>query len=578
MQEMIVILGLLLAGSTLLAVILRLVKQSNIIAFIGVGMLAGLFREQFQLPGELLATFTEIGIIMLLFMAGLEMDIKSFLKRWRLVVINGFGQVILLTLPGLALGHYLVGIDQPSTLIFFALCLTLSSTILVLGTLKEKRAMESLHGQIVLGLMVIQDIIAVLALSFLKSLASDTPLSTEIPLIFLKMAVLIIILAILAKFVLARVFRFFARSSEMLFIGTLGYCMGIAAFCELFHFSPEIGAFFAGASLAFLPYRLEIEDKVEPLKAFGVILFFITLGYSLQFKPGMWDLSGTVAVLTAFVVLGTPVIMVGLGWLTRLKARPAMMIGAVINQISEFSLILSTLCYQAGVFDESLFTLITLTLLSTFVFSSLGHQYMDNIFRIIQRPLRFIDRRSIPYQIEAHTHFKFENHVIILSFNEISHELADFYSQKGEPVLLIDIDPEINHHFRKSRGQKIVPLYADMYDPDVWKEFHFDKAKIIISCLIRGQEAELGIARWLKETNPDVPFIAATDSHEEALELYEHGVRYVIQTEYLAAEIFREIFAQQIEKGDDAFKELGASQYGKIKAMQKEMENIFRLV
>ena len=578
MHELIVTLGLLLGGATLLAVILKVAKQSSILAFIGVGIVAGQFREQVHLPEELLETFTAIGIIMLLFMAGLEVDIKSFLKRWRLVLINGLGQVVLLTLLGLGLGRYYMGIGPPSTLFFFALCLTLSSTILVLGTLKEKRALESLYGQIVLGLMVIQDIIAVLALSFLKSLAADTPLLVEIPLVFLKMAVLIAVLTLLSKYVLTRVFGFFARSSEMLFIGTLGYCMGIAGLCELFHFSPEIGAFFAGASLAFLPYRLEIEDKVEPLKAFGVILFFITLGYSLEFKEEFLASLGDVAVLTVFVVLGTPLVMVLLGWLTRLKARPALMIGGIINQISEFSLILVTLGHQAGIFDGNLFTIITLTCLATFVLSALGHQYMDQIYQIARRPLQFVDRHSIPYQVQAHSDFKFEDHVVILSFNEISQEIAEFYSARGERVLLIDIDPEITAHFSEQDGHNIFPLYADMYDPDVWSEFHFDRAAIIISCMVRGQEAEIGIARWLKERNRDVPFIAATDSHEETLELYEAGVRYVIQTEYLAAESFREIFAEQMKKGEQAFKELGAAHHLKIKQMREKMESIFHLV
>ena len=578
MGNVIVSLGLMLGGATLLAVVLRMLKQSNIIAFVGIGMLAGLFRDQFRLPEELLAAFTEIGIIMLLFMAGLEVDIKSLLRRWKLVVIIGLGQVVLLTFFGLVIGLYYMGIKQPSTLIFFALCLTLSSTIIVLGELKERKAMESLHGQLVLGLMVIQDIMAVLALSFLKSLASDSPLLVEIPLIFLKMAVLIVILALLARYALSAVFRFFARSSEMLFIGTLGYCMGIAGLCELFHFSPEIGAFFAGVSLAFLPYRLEIEDKVEPLKAFGVILFFISLGYGLQFRQEMLGSIGDVIVLTAFVVLGTPVIMVALGWLTRLKSRPAFMIGGIINQISEFSLILATLCYQSGIFDQTMFALITLTCLATFFFSSLGHQYLEQFYRISRPRLRFIDRHSAPYQIEAERDFKFEDHVVILSFNEISQEIADFYDGRGERVLLIDIDPDITHHFAKQEGHNIVPLYADMDDPDVWSEFNFDKAKIVISCLVRGQEAEIGIARWLKERNADVPFIATTDSHEETLELYESGVRYVIQTEYLAAESFRKLFAQEVDKGGEAFKAVGVAHYEKTKQLKQEIAPIFRLI
>ena len=96
--------------------------------------------------------------------------------------------------------------------------------------------------------------------------------------------------------------------------------------------------------------------------------------------------------------------------------------------------------------------------------------------------------------------------------------------------------------------------------------------------MVRGQEAELGIARWLREKNADVPVVAATDSHEEALELYENGVRYVIQTEYLAAESFRKIYAEEIGKGGKAFEEIGAAHLGKIRELQLKLERIFRLV
>ncbi|MEE8436638.1 MAG: sodium:proton exchanger, partial [bacterium] len=103
-------------------------------------------------------------------------------------------------------------------------------------------------------------------------------------------------------------------------------------------------------------------------------------------------------------------------------------------------------------------------------------------------------------------------------------------------------------------------------------------AKIVISCMVRGQEAEIAIARWIKERNPKVLFVATTDSQEEALELYESGVDYVIQTEFLAAEITREIFTRELAKGEEAFKELAQIHQRKIKEQQKKIEPIFRLL
>lgn len=576
-RALVLSMGTLLGGAALFAILFTFLKQSNILAFIGIGMAAGLFRDVVHLPNALLDTFTTVGIILLLFMAGLELDLKSFIKRWKLVLTTGLGQIISFILIGLGLGK-LVGIETLSALIYFSLCITLSSTIIVLGTLKSKGGMESLHGQVILGLMVLQDIVAVISLSILNSLASPgASFGFDIAMIFAKMAILIVFLVILEKYVLMALFKFFARSAELLFIGTLGYCMGIAALCEMVHFSPEIGAFLAGVSLAALPYKLEIEDKVDPLKTFGIILFFITLGFNLEFNAQMLESLSTALWLTLFVVFVTPIVMIGLSYLTKLKSRTSFMIGGIINQISEFSLILATLSLQAGVFTQREFVIITLTCLGTFFLSSVGHQFLDQLYLIFRVPLQFMDRRSAPMPHDD-IEFELEDHIVLLSYNELSEEIAAFYDEQGEKVLLIDLDPEIHAHFHYQEDHHIVAQYADMEDPDVWHEFAFDKAKMVISCMIGGQDAEIQIARFLKERSPHVPFIAATDSHKEALELYEKGVRYVIQTEYLAALSFRRILEDELKKEAEAFMEIGKVHYEETKRIEESMAKIFKLI
>lgn len=576
-SALVISMGALLGGAAILSIVCTLFKQSNILAFIGIGIIAGLFKGQFQLPSELLDTFTTLGIILLLFMAGLELDVKSFLKRWKLVLITGLGQIIAFILIGIGLGK-LVGIEQLSTLIYFSLCITLSSTIIVLGTLKAKGGMESFHGQVILGLMVLQDVVAVVSLSILNSLASpEGSFGVDVAMIFGKMAVLIVFLFLLERFVLGALFKFFARSAELLFIGTLGYCMGVAAVCGIVDFSPEIGAFLAGVSLSALPYKLEIEDKVDPLKTFGIILFFITLGFNLEFNQQMLDGVIPSVILTLFVVFVTPLIMLTLGYLTKLKSHPAFMIGGIINQISEFSLILATLCLQAGIFSQKEFVIITLTCLGTFFLSSLGHEFLESLYVVLRRPLHFVDRRSHPTQLDVQD-FELKNHIVLLCYNELSEEIANFYGKQGERVLLIDLDPEIHSYFKDKEGHNIVAQYADMEDPDIWHDFAFEKAKMVISCMIGGQDAEVQIARYIQEKNPKVPFLATTDSHEEALELYEKGIRYVIQTEYLAAVSFRHILGQELEKNEDAFVNLGKQHHEEIKSIKENMTKIFKFV
>ena len=583
-------LGAMLLAAAVVAIILSYAKQASLFAFIIIGVLGGLFGVREVINKDVMTAFVDIGITLLLFMAGMEVDIPGLIKRWKLLLINGFGQIIGLFGISAALGLLYVGIDASymeaaglpaenaaPALIYFSLCLTLSSTILVIGTLKSTGQIGEEHGQVALGLMVLQDIVAVVALAILASLNPDkvggSSLGIEVAMIFGKMIGLAIVLYFVTKYLLNPLFKFFAQSGELLFIGTLGYGMGVAALCEVIHFSSGIGAFFAGATLAALPYRHEIEDKVEPLKAFGIILFFMGLGFDIsELKPAQM-LGGLTEglVLAILVVILTVPLMLVLGYFSRLNGKPSFLMGAIINQSSEFSLMLAVMCWQYKLFDPHLFIVITLVVLISFFFSSLGHQFLDPLYNAFSKTLSFMDGRSIGAAESGDEDFVMEGHVVIMEYNELAIEIADFYAQRGEQVLLLDLDPHIIEYFEHQHGHSNIHAhYSNMADPDVWEDLAFDKAKVVISCIDGGQEAEMAISRWLKLQAPDVPFIAATSSHEETLELYGSGARYVIQTEYLAAKAFRNIFeSEETKPPNEAFREQGKAHFSETKKLQE---------
>ncbi len=583
-------LGAMLLAAAVVAIILSYAKQASLFAFIIIGVLGGLFGLKDVINKDVMTAFVDIGITLLLFMAGMEVDIPGLIKRWKLLLINGFGQIIGLFGISAALGLLYVGIDASymeaaglpaenaaPALIYFSLCLTLSSTILVIGTLKSTGQIGEEHGQVALGLMVLQDIVAVVALAILASLNPDkvggSSLGVEIAMIFAKMIGLAIVLYFVTKYLLNPLFKFFAQSGELLFIGTLGYGMGVAALCEVIHFSSGIGAFFAGATLAALPYRHEIEDKVEPLKAFGIILFFMGLGFDIsELKPAQM-LGGLTEglVLAILVVILTIPLMLVLGYFSRLNGKPSFLMGAIINQSSEFSLMLAVMCWQYKLFDPHLFIVITLVVLISFFFSSLGHQFLNPLYNAFSKKLGFMDERAAGATESGDDDFVMEGHVVIMEYNELAIEIADFYAERGEQVLLLDLDPHIIEYFERQHGHSNIHAhYSNMADPDVWEDLAFDKAKVVISCIDGGQEAEMAIARWLKIEAPEVPFIAATSSHEETLELYGSGARYVIQTEYLAAKAFRDIFeSEETKPPSEAFREQGEAHFSETKKLQE---------
>ncbi len=585
-------LGAMLLAAAVVAIILSYAKQASLFAFIIVGVVAGIVGVRTVINTNVMTAFVDIGITLLLFMAGMEVDIPGLIKRWKLLLINGFGQIIGLFIISLGLGALYVGIDATymtdaglsadnamPALIYFALCLTLSSTILVIGTLKSTGQISEEHGQVALGLMVLQDIVAVVALAILATLKPPEPgiappnLGIEVAMIFGKMIALAIVLYFVTKYILNPLFKFFAQSGELLFIGTLGYGMGVAALCEVIHFSSGIGAFFAGATLAALPYRHEIEDKVEPLKAFGVILFFMGLGFDISELTPDQMLGGLAEglILAVLVVVLTIPLMLLLGYLSRLNSKPAFLMGAIINQSSEFSLMLAVLCLQYKIFDAHIFIVVTLVVLISFFLSSLGHQFLDPFYAVFSNFLSFMDGRTTSAEEEVSDDIKLDGHIVIMEYNDLAIEIADFYAQRGEQVLLLDLDPHIIEYFEKQHGHSNIHAhYSNMADPDVWENLAFNKAKVVISCIDGGQEAELAISRWLKKEAPEVPFLAATSSHEETLELYGAGARYVIQTEYLAAKAFRNIFeTEETKPRTEAFREIGERHFSETKKLQE---------
>ncbi|MBF0238248.1 MAG: cation:proton antiporter [SAR324 cluster bacterium] len=585
-------LGTMLLAAAVVAIFLSYLKQASLFAFIIVGIVGGSVGLQTIINTNVMTAFVDIGITLLLFMAGMEVDIPGLLRRWKLLLINGFGQIIGLMLIGIGIGiaylgigeNYMVAAGLPpenagAAIIYFALCITLSSTILVVGTLKKGGYISEEFGQITLGIMVLQDVVAVIFLAILGILApreagaAAPNLGVEVGMIFLKMFILIIILYFVTKYLLNPLFKFFAKSGEMLFIGALGYGMGVAALCEVVHFSSGIGAFFAGATLAALPYRHEIEDKVEPLKTFGIVLFFIGLGFDISAMKIDQVLSGLSdgIILSVIVVVVTVPLMLLLGYLSKTDGKSSFMMGAIINQSSEFSLMLAVLCLQYAIFDAHLFIVVTLVVLLSFFLSALGHEFLEPLYRFFSKSIGFIDRHASE-TVKAEHGMEMRNHVVIMEYNHLSIEIADFYAQRGQNVLLLDLDPSIHAHFAKQHGHSNIHAhYSDMKDPEVWTKLCFDKAKIVISCMDGGQEAEMAIAGWLNKHAPSVPFLAATSSHEETLQLYGSGARYVIQTEYLAAKAFRKIFENEMQHASkEVFQTLGEKHFQEIKKIHGE--------
>ena len=600
-------LGLMLGGAMILTILLIKLKQTNILSFVIMGYVmasvAGLpetsldqLDQHYSGIRAILSGFQQIGLVLILFMAGLQFNLIDITKRFKLILVNGVGYLGLGLLLFFWAAAQFAGTEGFSESIYFALCLAVPSSILVAAALENSGTEESLQGQISTGIAVVSSLCAIVFIAKLSATGVVSQISDSSTFFsgadnFMefnlwmteRLVFLVVILMILSKLVLEPVVRYLLRSSELLFVSALGYCMGIAAICGYIGISPEAGAFFAGISVGNLPYRLDIEDKVGPLKLFGQILFFLTVGVeiaTIQAENFSSNL-GAIIPLLLLVVLIKPFFLIITGYASKLKGRTAFLIGTTVNQSSAISIIVALLAWKYNVFNDRLFAILIAVILASLVLSSMGHAIQPALYQTFKWLVGVLNRNISALDLENSRQVVLKNHVVLLGFNEIAQEISEFFDDQLTPerVLLIDCDPDIIKHFEERKDSNVDPVYADPADPKVWQEYKLSEAKVVVSCMGSDLEADIELAGYIKRTSPDLPFLAVTTSHEDSLKLYESGVRYVVQTEQLASKTFRGVFSEEIDKPvTESFLEKGSSHWKDTRSIRDELGEIFKLV
>ena len=365
-----------------LIVLLMRVGQSSIVACLAAGLL--LQPLSVFVTGEPHADtrndLQQLGILFLLFMAGLETDLGLMRRAWKLVGITGLGQITVNFAAAAALGFVLaqlgwLDLDSRESLWVFALCLTLSSTVVVLGLLRTHRATGTHYGQAIVGLMVLQDLVAVVALSLLGVDEAAHSLGPR-PLmrLTLEFAVLagLMLLAgrTLVPWALARI----ERDESLLLIGSIGWCTAVAGLAQLAGFPATIAAFLAGVALSETPQKHAIAPRIEPLKTVGLTLYFIYLGYSLNLEAFRVPMLLPIVFGVALIVAGRPLLMRLLGRWAGLDAHGSSRFGFTINQGSEFSMILAATALGAGLFDSGTFLVVLLICVVSLVIGAWTHE------------------------------------------------------------------------------------------------------------------------------------------------------------------------------------------------------------
>jgi Kef-type K+ transport system membrane component KefB len=520
-------LSMVIVLAAVVAVIMRLLRQPLIIGHIITGVIVGPSVVGLIQDKSLFQAYSDTGIALLLFIIGLELNAAVIRRLGKPVFFTAF--TLLACVGGLGYGVSTLFFDfTVAEAALMGLALFFSSTIIIAKVLSDKQELTRLHGQLAIGIILIDDIIATFALLFVAAGSGGHSLgASEIGTLVLKGIGLVAVFTLISAQVLPRIGKFMAKSQELLFLFAIAWGFGIATLINKAGFSIEIGALFAGVMLAHLPYAAEIGARLKPLRDFFIVLFFVVLGEGLV----LGHLGSAIVpalVFSAIVIFVKPLIVMSALGFMRYTKRTSFKAAINLSQISEFSIVLTVLATTSGVIDERVGAIVTLVAIITIASSTYLMQYDNWLYTKLEDVLRIFERnetREKEYKAKVYP-------LILFGYKKGGHEFVKSFRNMKRPFVVVDYSPEVIEFLTR---QHIECLYGDATDHELLAELHMAKARLVVST-ISDQPTNLSLLQYVMRHNRDTVFICHADDYNQAAQLYNHGASYVIMPHFIGSE------------------------------------------
>lgn len=525
MEPIFIQLAIILSVAFIVSYIVKLFKQPIIIGYILAGIIIGPFILKSGASIELIHTFSQFGIAFLLFIVGLHLNPKVIKEVGTSALLIGLGQVILTF--GLGFGVSMLLGFSSITGIYVGIALAFSSTIIVMKLLSDKQHLDSLYGKISIGILIIQDLVAVAVLMVISSVSGGVELGSFGLQSLLTGVGLIVFLFLSGFYILPRLTKSIAKHQELLFLFSIFWCFLIAALFGYIGFSIEIGALIAGIVLSVSPYSVEISSKVRPLRDFFLIIFFIILGLNMPILH-LGPVIINALILSAVVLIAKPLIFMALSAFFRYTKRTNFLVGTTLAQISEFSLIVLVLGVAVGHISAEILHTLTLTLVITIFFSTYMIIYSKEFYKRIYKFASLFERKR--FKKEKDLRKKYD--AILFGYNRIGFSILRALKKVKEKYLVVDFNPDTISDLKKFN---IPCLYGDVDDAELLRELPLDKIKMAVST-VPEFETNVLLIETIRLVNPKAIIIVRAHSIKEAMDLYEEGATYVLTPHFLGGE------------------------------------------
>lgn len=525
--------SLLLVVAAFSGIVVKRFKQPILIGYLFAGFVlatTGILKDH-----QLVDNLGKVGVALLLFLVGLEMNIRELPTIGRVALFTGIGQIVFTFSIGLVIG-LLLGFDFVVAS-YIAIAVSFSSTIIIIKLLSEKNTLNSLYGKISVGFLLVQDFVAILILIFLAGAGRGGMGGLDFLLIFIKAVGLLGAVWFLSKKILPRLFeKFVATSPELIFIVSIAWALGLSSLVAgPLGFTLEIGGFLAGLALSNLPEHLEIGARTRPLRDFFLTLFFLSLGANLVVD----DISKVflpAVIFSTLVLIGNPLIVMSILGFMRFKKRTSFLSSIAVAQISEFSLIVVAMGVSLNHLQKEHLALTVMVAAITMTISTYLILGAEKVYTKIKDKLSVFERKN-PKDLYYLKEEVFNDHVVLVGCLRTGARLLPFFKKNNIPYVIVDFNPEIQK--RLAAGNHPV-IFGDITDPEILEAAQVDKARLIIST-IDGLSENLVILERLSGLRKKPLSLFTTVTRSNALKMYEKGADYVVVPEVVAGDHIRNL-------------------------------------
>lgn len=526
---------ILVAAIAVLLVCNRL-RIPSVVGFLLTGVLIGPSGLGLVSATERVETFAEIGVVFLLFSIGLEFSLERLKQIRRFFFVGGSMQA-LLTTGLIALLMIAGGLSLPRS-IFQGFLVTLSSTAIVLKLYADRRELDAPHGKILIGILLLQDFLIVPMIVLTPVLAGNVAASAlSIALRFAGSLAVVALVFAVARYLMPRLLHVMVRTRirEVLVLGALAVCLGMAMLTEALEFSLALGAFIAGIIISESEYSHQVVAEVTPFRDVFNSLFFISIGMLLELPfalghPGaVLGLAGMILVVKA-VAGGAAAAILGF------PRRIVIIVALALAQIGEFSFVLLRVGQSQGLLDRDLYQ----TLIAASILTMAATPLLIGWAPRLGAALGSWGKRGAGAEPEGVAVRKLRRHVIVVGFGVNGRNLSRVLQAASIPYVIVELDADAVRH---GLADQKPMLYGDATRREILEHAGIETAEVVVFA-ISDLEAVRRAIRLARELNPGVHIIVRTRLVGELEDLHRRGADEVIAEEF---ETSIEIFTRVLE-------------------------------